>query len=104
MQPINRRIGGWQLNVARLIALGRKAHSNGTSAERLRAETEALFAEVHAERRALSERQRNLPAAVANSSRMIDTARALRSLSKGLEQALEMLPPQPRDRGGERRP
>jgi hypothetical protein len=92
VQPINRQIGAWQSHAARLIALGRRRHVKGGSAEGLRAATEELSARVKAEENMLRAQMRELPAAVANSSRISDTSRALHSISRGLDEALSLFP------------
>jgi hypothetical protein len=96
VQPINRQIGAWQSHAARLIALGRRLRVKGGSAEGLRAATEELSARVKAEENGLRERVRELPAAVASSTRISDTSRALRSISRGLDEALSLFPAEPR--------
>src|SRR3569623_881545 len=91
VQPVNRRISDWQATAARLIALGRRAHETGRPGDRVRAETEALSALVKAEAEELRERTRDLPAAIADRSRILDTPRALSSIARGLEEALQYL-------------
>lgn len=91
VQPVNRRIGDWQATAARLIALGTRSRGVGGRTDKLRAETQALAALVKEEMRDFEERTRSLPTAVANSSRILDTGRALSSVSRGLEEALRSL-------------
>jgi hypothetical protein len=92
VQPINRRIGTWQVRAAHLAAIGRRAAATGRSTADVREEAESIFDMVKAEIDTLAEYQRDLPPAIAQSSRMVDTNRALQRFAEGLEAVLHELP------------
>lgn len=92
VQPINRRIGIWQVRAAHLAAIGRRAAATGRSTAEVRQEAETIFEMVKSEIDTLAERQRELPPAIAYSSRLMDTNRALRRVAEGLEAVLHELP------------
>ena len=92
VQPINRRIGTWQTTIVRLGALGRRPQAADTYREKIRAEAEALAAEVKTEAAVFQEALQSLPDAVAKSSRLADTCKALSSLMSGIEGVLTDLP------------
>lgn len=90
VRPTNDRIGPWQVRMARLAALAR--HSRAPDAlVRCRAEALALRQEIAEESMALSRRCQDLAPAVSNSGRIADTARALQSVSHGLEATISLL-------------
>ena len=92
VQPINQRIGTWQVRAAHLAAIGRRAAATGRSTTEVREEAATIFDMVKAEIDTLAEYQRELPPAIAHSSRMVDTHRALRRFAEGLEAVLHELP------------
>jgi len=88
LRPIHDQIGPWQARTARLIAYAEKLRQTGSYNPAVAEEAEALFAAVSQRQRALTETARGLPPDVAASSRVLDTARALKSIASGLESAL----------------
>jgi hypothetical protein len=89
--PINDRIGPWQMKTAQLIAYAERLRSHGGYEPSVVAEAEALFSAVSTQQQRLLETARNLPADVASNTRVLDTARALKSVATGLENALELM-------------
>ena len=93
---LNGRIGDWQARVARLTALGLHLGARGAAVSDVLAEAQNLAAVVEAERLALQYQIGELPAAVAASSRILDTDRALQGILNGLEALATTLTPRTR--------
>lgn len=91
LTPITDRIGPWQTKTAQLIAHAKRLRSHGKYEPAVVAEAEALFNAVSTQQRRLLETTRDLPADIAANTRVLDTARALKSVADGLESALSLL-------------
>ncbi len=91
LSPIHDRIGPWQTQTARLHAYAEKLRSVGGYEPTVVAEAEALFTAVSLQQRRLDETTRDLPPDVAANSRVLDTARALKSVASSLESTLNIL-------------
>lgn len=91
LTPIHDRIGPWQTQTARLHAYAVKLRSIGGYEPNVVAEAEALFSAVSQQQRHFVETTRDLPPEVAANSRILDTARALKSVAASLETTLNIL-------------
>lgn len=89
--PTNQQIGPWQARAAHLLAMAEKLRASGRNDPAVGAEAEALLKTVELHRRGLVDEVGQLPADVAASTRLEDTARALQSVSKVLRQTLAVL-------------
>lgn len=91
LSPIHDRIGPWQTQTARLHAYAEKLRKIGSYEPTVVAEAEALFTAVSMQQRYFDETTRHLPPEVAANSRVLDTARALKSVASSLETTLNLL-------------
>lgn len=89
--PTNQEIGPWQHQAARLLALAEKLRATGRRDPRIADEAEALLRAVEERQQHLSDQIAVLPDKVAGSSRLEDTARALRSVVAVLDRTLELM-------------
>lgn len=89
--PISERIGPWQTKTARLLAQARKLRASGGHEPGLVQEAEALNSAVARHQEMLTQMMQELPPDVAADTRVLDTARALNSLSASLEEALGLM-------------
>jgi hypothetical protein len=89
--PTNQEIGPWQHQAARLLALAEKAKATGRYDPRIAEEAMALLAAVEERQRGLTDKIDSLPEKVADSSRVADTARALKSVASVLDKTLELM-------------
>jgi hypothetical protein len=89
--PINAQIGPWQTRTARLMAYALRLRAVGGYEPNLAAEAEALQNAVAQQQSVLLETTRELPPDVAGNTRVLDTARALKSIARGLEDVLNLL-------------
>lgn len=91
--PVNRQIGVWQAQAARLVAFGSKLRTTGGFEPRLKAEAEDLAHAIERQRQALLDEASALPPEIANHSRLLDTVRALDSVHQSATKAVELLSP-----------
>ena len=91
LTPIHDQIGHWQTRTARLLAYAEKLRSTGSYEPTVAAEAEALFSAVSLQQSRFIETTRDLPPEVAANSRVLDTARALKSVASSLETTLSLL-------------
>jgi len=91
--PVNRQIGVWQAQAARLMAFGRKLRTTGGFEPRLKAEAEDLAQAIDRQRQLLLDEAAGLPPEIANHSRLLDTIRALDSVQQSAAKAVELLSP-----------
>jgi len=91
--PTNRQIGPWQTRAAHLQVLAEKLSADGRHDRRIAEEARRLLDAVELQTRKLSDKVEGLPAEVADSTRLDDTARALRSVAAVLERTLALMPP-----------
>ncbi len=89
--PTNQQIGPWQARAAHLLVIAEKLTATGRRDDRIAEEAQALLDAVETHRQGLSETMENLPADVAGSTRLDDTARALQSVAAVLERTLALM-------------
>jgi hypothetical protein len=89
--PINRQIGPWQSRTAKLVHIAQKLRASGGYNPAVLEEVEVLATTVEVHQQQLLEQARDLPPEIAGNGRLIDTARALKGISSGLEQARSLL-------------
>jgi hypothetical protein len=89
--PINDQIGPWQTKTARLLAYAERLRATGGYEPTIAAEVEALSKAVSMQQNRLLETTRELPPDIASNTRVLDTARALKSVATGLEAARDLL-------------
>jgi len=63
--PVQAKLGGWQIQVARLRALAERGRANGEPVEAIAEEARQLLDEIEAHRRLLFEQSESLPPEVA---------------------------------------
>lgn len=91
LTPIHAQIGPWQSKAAQLLARAHHMRSHGLYEPSVIAEAEALFGAVSMQQQRLVETARRLPDDPAANTRVLDTARALKSVADGLESALSLM-------------
>jgi hypothetical protein len=89
--PVNRKIGPWQSQAARLVAFGTRLRLVGRSEPRLSAEAEALASAIRRQREELAAEARNLPPEIGEHGRVRDTLRALDTVFAAVTQARALL-------------
>jgi hypothetical protein len=98
--PVSRRVNGWQLRAARLIAAAEYADVHRHDGGRYLAELESLSAEVREGREWLDEQLTSLPPNLVEHSRIRDAVRAFDSLAKAIARARGLLDGDGADRAG----
>lgn len=91
--PANEQIGPWQERAAWLCALAERRRLKGKDDPRIAAEARQLLAAVEQRHADLKESMQSLPVAVARSSRLDDTIKALDSITKVLQRTIELASP-----------
>ena len=91
--PANEKIGPWQERAAWLCALAERRRLKGKADPGIATEAEQLLTAVERWRTDLRESMESLPVAVARSSRLDDTIKALDSITRVLERAIELSAP-----------
>lgn len=91
--PTNQQIGPWQARAAHLLVIAEKLTANGRYDHKIADEAQTLLEAVETHQQELSETLENLPADVAGSTRLDDTARALQSVASVLERTLALIAP-----------
>jgi hypothetical protein len=86
--PVQAKLGGWQIQVARLRALAERGRANGEPVEAIAEEARQLLDEIEAHRRLLFEQSESLPPEVARHSRFQDVVRALATASAATHSVL----------------
>jgi len=89
-KPANEQIGPWQERAARLFALAQRGQIRGKQDPSTAAEARALLEAVTRRRLDLQQSIETLPVAVARSSRLDDTVKALDSITNVLERAISL--------------
>ena len=89
--PINSQIGAWQAATVRLNAMASRIVASGRYNPAVIEETETLARQIAAQKEALTREINDLPPDIAQSGRLLDTARALRTIGEGLERTLALL-------------
>ncbi len=98
VDPTNQEIGPWQRRAAWLLALAERLKASGGNDPRIGEEATALLSAVETRQKQLRSEIGALPADVAASTRLEDTARALDSVATVLSKALELTKPVRRSR------
>jgi hypothetical protein len=93
VDPTNQEIGPWQRRAAWLLALAERLKASGGHDPRIAEEAKALLEAVETRREQLRSEISVLPADVAGSTRLEDTARALDSVAGVLGKTLGLLKP-----------
>lgn len=88
--PTNQEIGPWQQRAAWLLALAEKLKTSGGYDPRISKEAEALLRAVEQRHQRLEEDAAALPDAVARSTRLEDTQRALTSVASVLRRTIQL--------------
>jgi hypothetical protein len=86
--PANEQIGPWQQRAAWLHALAERRHARGKRDPAIAEEARELLLAVERRRKDLRRSMATLPAAVAESSRLEDTVKALDSITGVLRSAI----------------
>jgi hypothetical protein len=90
--PINRQIGSWQASAVRLLAMAQRLAASGRYNPSIVEEAETLATLVASQSEALKREMNALPTEISGSTRLLDTARALKSIGDGLDRALKLMP------------
>jgi hypothetical protein len=98
VDPTNQEIGPWQRRAAWLHALAERLKASGGSDPRIAEEAKVLLSAVEKRQKDLRAEISALPADVAASTRLEDTARALDSVASVLGKTLELMKPTRRPR------
>lgn len=88
-RPTNQQIGPWQQRAAWLLALAERRRSRGRGDEAIAREAAELLETVEQRRDELRRSVDTLPDAIAGSSRLDDTAKALDSIVGVLRRTIE---------------
>lgn len=91
--PTNQEIGPWQQRAAWLHAIAERRHSCGRRDEAVAKEAREILSAVEHRREDLIRSIEVLPTAVARSSRLEDTVRALDSIRQVLRRTIELAGP-----------